>query len=145
MAIKSSTGIRNALLASGSLRAQLNLGTIRIFSGAAPASADDAETGVLLCVITEDSTATGLSLDVAAVNGLLFKDSAAWSGVCLSTGTASYYRHVGPADTGVLSTSEPRLQGTTGTIGADMNFTSTALVLNASQAIDYYTIGLPTA
>ena len=144
MAIKASTGLRDMLLSTGSLADALDLGFINIYSGAAPATADDAATGTLLCVISNNSTGTGLTF-AAAANGVLPKsDLEVWSGLNLEAGTASYYRHVAVGDTAGLSTTEPRLQGTISVAGADMNMTSTNLAANATQTVDFYTVGLPT-
>lgn len=40
MTIKASTGLRNSMLVTGSLRSLLNGGRINIYAGAAPATAD---------------------------------------------------------------------------------------------------------
>jgi hypothetical protein len=55
MSFKLSTGLRNYLLSMGSLRKAFENGVLKIYSGSAPASADDAATGVLLCTITKAS------------------------------------------------------------------------------------------
>ncbi len=52
MALKYSTGLRNFLLGEGSLRKAFEDGQLLIYSGAAPANADDAPLGVLLAKIT---------------------------------------------------------------------------------------------
>ena len=70
--------------------------------------------------------------------------SIVWSGVNVATGTATFYRHVGAADDGTLSTTQPRIQGTVGTVGAELNLSSTSLTTGATQTIDYYSIALPT-
>jgi hypothetical protein len=57
MALKASTGLRNYLANVGSLKAALNDGIINIYSGSAPASADDPPTGVLLLKLTKDGAA----------------------------------------------------------------------------------------
>jgi hypothetical protein len=57
MALKYSTGLRNFLLGEGSLRKAFEDGVLNIYSGAAPAAADDAPTGVLLAKITKASGA----------------------------------------------------------------------------------------
>ena len=67
-----------------------------------------------------------------------------WSGVNVAAGPASFYRHVAPGDDGTLSTTQARVQGRIATAGADMNFTSTALVSGATQTVDFYTLALPT-
>lgn len=146
MTIKASTGLRGKLLDTGSLKATLALGFIKIYSGAAPATADAAVTGTLLCTISNASTGTGINMAAAAVAGVLAKlSSETWSGVNAATGTAGYYRHSAAGDTGVLSTTESRLQGTIATAGADMNLSSVSLTSAATQTIDYYSVALPTA
>ena len=141
---KISTGLRNAMLDTSTLRAALSGGSIKIYSGAVPATADDAVTGTLLCTITNNSTSTGITMG-AATGGVIAKTSSeVWSGVNAATGTASYYRHVGAADTGASSTTEPRVQGLIATSGAQLNLTSTSLTSGATQTLDFYSITLPT-
>lgn len=145
MALKESTGLRNGMLVTGSLRSQLLNGFLKIYSGTAPASADDAVTGTLLCTISVSSTGTGITLDTTASAGTVSKAPAeTWSGVNAATGTAGYFRHVGSADTGASSTTQPRLQGDVATAGAELNFTSVALTSGATQTVDYYNVALPT-
>lgn len=145
MTIKSSTGLRSGVLVSGSMRSLLNGGTIRLFSGAAPADADAAETGTLLCVVSLNSSGTGVTFEATAPGGVLTKTaSETWSGVNTVSGTATHYRHVAAGDTGGVSSTEARLQGTVGTIGADMNLSSTVLTSGATQTIDYCVVTLPT-
>jgi hypothetical protein len=55
MALKYSTGLRNFLVGEGSLRKAIEDGVLNLYSGAAPASADEAPTGVLLAKITKAS------------------------------------------------------------------------------------------
>jgi len=57
MAERLSTGLRNWLLAYGSVREALKDSQMKIYSGAAPASADDPVTGVLLAIVTKASGA----------------------------------------------------------------------------------------
>ena len=141
MALKSSTGLKNAVLATSSFKAALDGGKVRIFAGALPADADAAETGTLLCEVSLNGTATGLTFAAAA--GTISKDAAeVWSGTNVATGTATHYRFVAPGDTGALSTSEARLQGSVGRIGADLNISNTNLTSGAPQTIDYYTATL---
>jgi len=59
MALKYSTGLRNFLVGEGSLRKAFEDGALNIYSGAAPANADDAPTGVLLARITKASGVLG--------------------------------------------------------------------------------------
>lgn len=145
MTIKTSTGLRNKMLDTNPLRTILNLGFINIYSGTPPATADAAATGTLLCTISVSSGGTGLTMAAAAVDGAIPKNSGeVWSGVNAAGGVASYYRHVGAADTGALSTTEPRVQGQIANVGSDMNLTSTTLSSGATQTIDFYQLYLPT-
>ena len=145
MTFKVSTGLRNHMLASGSLRAALTNGKIRIFSGPEPASADAAETGTLLCVIDKDGAGAGFTLDVTASDGVISKVVGdVLQGTNLATGVAGYYRHVGSADTGTESLTEPRIQGRISTSGAEANFSSVNLVSGATQTADTYSVNLPT-
>jgi hypothetical protein len=144
MAYKTSTGLRNYILSDGSLSSALSGGFINIYSGSAPATADAAVTGTLLCVISLNSTASGFTLD-AASGGVIAKKSAdILSGVVLESQVAGYYRHVAPGDSGTLSTSEPRIQGSISTVGAEMNLSSVSLASGATQTVDFYSITLPT-
>ena len=56
-----STGLRTGMLDNTGARTALALGFLRIFSGAVPASADDAETGTLLSELSNNGTVTGLT------------------------------------------------------------------------------------
>lgn len=146
MTFKASTGLRNKLLDTGSLKSVLNLGLIKIYSGPVPATADAAlDAGnTLLCTISNNDTGTGLTLDVAAA-GVLPKPAAeVWKGVNAATGTATFYRHVAAGDDGTLSTSQARLQGSIGLAGAELNLSSVNLVAAATQTIDYYVVSLPS-
>ena len=146
MSLKLSTGLRNKLMDTGSLKATMALGFLDIYSGAAPADADAAATGVKLCRISGASGATGLSFDTSAAAGIISKPSGVvWSGTNLATGSASYYRHVAVGDDALLSTSQARIQGNVATVGADLNLSSTSLTALASQAIDYYSVTIPAA
>jgi len=53
MALRMSKALRNYINSGGSLRQALNGGKIKMFSGAQPAAADDAESGTLLVTISK--------------------------------------------------------------------------------------------
>ncbi|RZL88830.1 MAG: hypothetical protein EOP82_21680 [Variovorax sp.] len=145
MTLKVSTGLRNAMLDTQSLKTALALGFIKLYSGAVPATADAAVTGTLLTTISVNSTGTGLSLATAAASGTIAKASEVWSGVNAATGTATYFRFIAATgDDGTLSTTQKRLQGTVGTSGADLNLSSVNLTATAVQTIDAANITLPT-
>jgi hypothetical protein len=146
MAIKISTALRNAILASGSVKSSLDNGFIRIYSGAVPATADSAlGSAVLLCVVSVNNTGTGITFAASASGGVLTKNaSETWSGVNVASGTSTFYRHTAAGDTGESSTTQSRIQGLVGTAGADLNVTNTSLVIGAPQLIDYYSVAMPT-
>ena len=145
MALKASTGLRNKLLDTNPLRTVMNLGFIKIYSGAVPTDADAAVTGTLLVTISNASGGTGLTFAASAAAGVIAKTSGeTWSGVNAAGGVASYYRHVASGDTGAVSTTEARVQGLIGVSGSDMNLTNTTLTNGATQTVDYYTLNLPT-
>ena len=62
----------------------------------------------------------------------------------MATDTATFYRHVSAADTGVLSTTEPRIQGSIGVAGAEMNVSTVAFVTGVSNTLNNYTLTLTT-
>lgn len=57
MTLRLSTALRDYVNANGSMKKALHNGKLDIYSGAQPATADSAPTGVLLCTITESSLA----------------------------------------------------------------------------------------
>lgn len=146
MTVKASTGLRNKMLDTASLDSILALGFIKIYAGTVPDTADASlGSATLLCTISKDGLGTGLSFEAAAVSGALAKlASETWQGTNVATGTATFYRHVTPSDTGASSTTEARLQGTIGLAGADMNLSGVGLVSGAIQGLDYYVVALPT-
>lgn len=147
MSARFSTGLRNALLVTGSLRTALANGELRIYSGPVPASVDNAisVSNTLLCVIKAEAGA-GINLDTTASGGLVTKAPAeVWSGDVITSGTATFYRHVLPSDTGVGSATAPRIQGTVGIAGQNMNLSNPALVSGALQRIESYVVSLPEA
>ena len=146
MAIQVSTGLRNQMLDTGSLKNALDNGFIHIYSGSPPATADAAATGTLLLTLTESGDgSTGLTFEASAANGVISKATAEdWQGTVSTSGLAAWYRHVGSADTGVSSTTEPRIQGTIAAAGADMNMTDPNLVATSVETVNSYNVALPT-
>lgn len=68
MPLRFSDGLRNFLARHGSLAQALQGGSIRIFTGSQPASANDAQTGTLLVVLTKGAAAlTHESLPAATI------------------------------------------------------------------------------
>lgn len=145
MTTKLSTGLRAGMLASAPMNSQLAGSEIRVFSGPEPASVDSATTGsnLLLVTIKRDDNA-GINFAATAPGGTLTKNlSEIWQGTVVASGTATFYRIVLPTDTNTASTTAPRIQGNIGIVGADMNFSNTALVLGAIQRLETYALTLP--
>jgi hypothetical protein len=148
--MKASTGLRNDMLDTGSLKSVLDDGVMRIYAGTVPATADAAIGGAtLLCEITDNDqglgAGQGIDFEAAAVDGVLSKETTQiWSGTNAATGTASFFRIETQADDGSSSTSLQRIQGTVATSGADLNLASTSLVSAALQTIDYFSVAMPT-
>ena len=146
MALKASTGLRNAMLTTGSLKSQLDLGFIKIYAGTVPADADASlGAATLLSTITANSDGvTGLSMATPAVGGVLQKASEAWGCAAnAATGVASFWRFIKTGDTGGASTTDLRLQGLAATSGSELVLTSVNLTSGAPQTIDYFSIALP--
>ena len=144
---KFSTGLRNGMLSNTGLSEALNGGFLKIFSAPTiPATADAAETGTLLMTLTGggDGT-TGLEFDTPA-NGILGKSpTQVWMTSAIgNAGTCAYFRFVGQSDDGTYSETAPRIQGTVGLAGADMNLTNTLVSAGAPWTLTYFNIGLPT-
>jgi hypothetical protein len=135
-----STGLCNKLLDTGSVKSIFNLGFMKFYGGSAPASADAAVTGTLLVTVSNNSTGTGITFDSAASAGTIAKNPAeTWSGTIGTGGVVTHFRLVAAGDTGALSTTEPRVQGTVGTGGTDIVVGNTTLVLSATFTVNFLT------
>lgn len=135
----------------GSLKDILRDGVLRIYSGSQPTDPDDAVAGTLLLEITESAGAfahgafaNGLEFGDAA-NGVIAKASGeTWQDQGLASGTAGWFRFcANPTDDGSASTSLPRIDGSVGTSGADLNLSSVSIVAGSTYTIDTYSLTLP--
>jgi len=141
-----------AAATGGSLKDIFRNGILYIYSGSQPATADTAASGTNLVKITESSGVWGAG---AEANGLEFGDYSAgtlskcadetWSGVGIGGGgTAGWFRLcANPTDALALSTELPRIDGSIGTSGANLNMSSTTIVDAATYTIDTFTLTLP--
>lgn len=144
--MKYSTGLRNHLLATGSLKAALDTGLIKIYSGTVPATADAAVSGdaTLLCTVSVDGLGGGLSLEATAASGQIQKSAAeVWKGTAQANELATWFRFSPSTDDGSESATIKRLQGTVAQAGADMNLANPVLITGADQKIDYFIVVQP--
>ena len=124
---------------------------IRIYSGAAPADANAAETGVLLLKLTKSSGAVvagtstnGNNFDAIAA-GVLAKDSEVCSGVGLVDGTAGYWRAYDNGEVPGSSATSKRCQGVCGTSGTEFVMSSTTVVTGATITLDTFNVTQPAS
>ena len=146
MAFQVSTGLRDYMLDTGSFKAAMDLGFLKIYEGAVPADAD-ASLGAagLLCTLSVDGLGTGLTWETNAISGVLSKTTAeTWQGTNTDSGTASFFRFVTASDTGASSTTEMRIQGTVGLVGAELNLSSVTLTVSAVQTVNNFNVALPS-
>lgn len=143
---KFSTGLRNGMLSGLSLKAALDGGSLRLFSGPVPATADAAATGTVLMSLTVGGNGTtGLTFGSAA-DGVISKSGAeVWATSAVGTsGTISHFRFVSSTDSGGDSTTEARIQGTVGIVGTDMVLTSPEVTAGQPWTLNYFNVALPT-
>jgi hypothetical protein len=142
-------------LTGGSLKDVFKDGILKIYSGSQPTSPDDAYNGALLVSITISS---GAFVSGVVTNGIEFGDPASaaiakrsgdvWSGIVASTGIAAWFRFyangvdAGGADTGFVY---PRIDGTIGVSGAQLNMSSTSLVAGTTITIDSFELSIPAS
>lgn len=147
MSLKISTGVRDHLLVTGSFKAAVDGGVIRVYDGTPPATADAALSGnILLVTISNNSAGTGITMNAAPANGVLGKNSGeVWSGTIVENGTPTFYRYSSLTDDFLLSSTAKRVQGATGSAGFDLNFANTTFTIGEVKRIDTYDIAQPTA
>ena len=158
MTVKVSLALANAVLGAGSVKSQLDNGFIYIFAGAEPANADTVldmvGTHTLLAKIAADAVpvdagVTGLTFAASASNRALVKNAGeTWAAKVHFTGkdaaqagvsalTATFYRFCAAGDNGqvVGTTLTPRVQGSVGLSGADLNLSNVALFDNNTNTV----------
>lgn len=123
---------------------------IRIYSGAAPATADAEESGVLLLKLTVSSgavvagSATNANNFGTAAAGVLPKDANVCSGVGLADGVAGYYRMYDNGEITGVSMVAKRVQGVCAVSGGEFTLSSTTIVTGATTTLDSHSITLPS-
>lgn len=133
MAELRSTGYKNAR--ANSIKDIFQNGVIHLYSGSRPASADMAETGTLLAVITNNGgafvpgqAANGLQFDEAVNGEISIAADQNWkTNAVLATGTIGYGVLYDNARVTGASTTSKRTMFTVGISGADMNLSRTSV------------------
>ena len=150
MALNFSTGFKDAILDTGSLKATFDDGFITIYAGTVPANADADLGGATALVTYSDGGAapaggTGLDLATAgAVAGAISKEPGqVWEGTAVATDTATFFRYRELVDAGGASTTAIRIQGTVGGGGADLFVTSTSFTSAVAYTLDMFSISIP--
>lgn len=152
MAERLSTGLVNALLDTGSLRATMADGVLDVYSGTQPATADAVETGTKLLSITLASGAftggvatNGLEMEASATSGVLEKSaSEVWSGDGIAAGTAGWFRWYDNDYTTGASTTAVRADGSVGTSSAfEMQMSNLSITIGGETIINSFSYTIP--
>lgn len=143
MAFKFSSELRRQQCVVGSLKSILDGGIVRVYSGPVPASADSGvlESNVTLCDITNGEE--GLTFEATASNATLTKSlSEVWQGNNTENGVATFFRFIMPTDSGLMSSTEVRIQGSVGGPSSDLTISNATLIKGAPQRLEYFAIAL---
>ena len=147
MAVKLSTGLRQGVAITGSLKNLLDNGFIRIYSGTEPASADASiGSAVLMNEISAGGTGTPVTWEATAPGGVLSKSVAEnWTGNIIEGGNPVFFRYVLSSDTGDASSTAVRIQGSAGVLGKDLFIAELPMVTGQPQSFSLFQIALPEA
>lgn len=138
MAEKLSTKLCNSILDTGSIKGSFTNMELRIYSGTPPATADAAITGTLLVTVKNGGSYATFGSAAAGVMGI--NGTETWSGSSTPGGVASHYRLVSNADDdGATGATYPRVQGTIGVGGSDMNVGTTTIGVGATFTVNTFT------
>lgn len=148
--------VKIQVIKGGSLKDIFKDGVLKIYSGTQPSSPDSSIGGATPLVsitvssgtFTPGSPTAGLEFGAASA-GKIAKSSAVWSGTVDSSGTAGWFRfYANATDAGGADTTPflyPRIDGSVGTSGRELNMSSTSLTAAATMTIDTFEITLPEA
>jgi len=141
-----------AVCKGGSLKDIMKDGKILIYSGSQPASPDTAVTSTLLLTITASggvwvagAFGSGLEFEDDPLAGVIEKSATeTWSGTAVASGTAGWFMFVANGtDALALSTVLPRISGSIGVSGADLNISNSSIVSGRVYTIDEFSFTLP--
>lgn len=165
--LRLSTALRAKMLGSTGFAGAFSKGVIYIYTGYQPATADAAKQGTLLGMITVNGlgfthgvNTNGLSFDApttatvskaAAETWKLNKGDGSDTLGAAAAGTAGWFRicgnaaDAGGADGGGGTYALPRLDGSIGVSGADLNLPNINFVIGTPVTIDVFQFTLPAS
>lgn len=142
--VRLSTGLALSMLGNYGLKAMMNYGVIRVYSGDQPLSPDMPATGTLLGEVTTDGdpfivgSTTGGALRLSQGDTGVISKSGTWIFNGAATGTAGWWRWTWNAfDSGNQSFYYPRLDGL---VGESLILASTAVTPATLTAIDSFNV-----
>lgn len=137
MAVRLSVSLANALAnaVDDTVNGGTSAGTIKIYTGSQPATADTAATGTLLATFTLQDPAFG-----AASGGVITLAGVPLTVAAVATGTAGWFRMEsnGGATLSVLD-------GSVGTSGNQINLNTTSITSGVNVTITSGTVTMPTS
>lgn len=146
MAEKRSVAYRNAILAA--IKTAFTDGVIYLYTGGQPASADAAETGTLLAIITNAGGAftsgvatNGLEFDTPANGSMGIKAGETWkTNACLAQGNIGWGRFYANTVVQGVNAAAVRFDFSVGTSGADLNVFTTLVAVGSPFTINTFTV-----
>lgn len=134
------------MMGATGFKALMDSSRIRIYAGTEPATADAALGGAtLLNELTVSGGETNLTFGTPVAATIAKSSGESWSGTPVATGVATFFRLVKTSDSGGASTTDLRIQGTVGTLGADMNVSNATMTSGvAFPPLNYFSVNLPT-
>ena len=158
-----STSLKNALLDGDSLKATMDGGYIHIYAfdgvTTVPGPDDEVDTDadymLLATIYSDGGTATaGLNFAASASGGIIQKasgetwDNSDAGNINAGTETAAFFVHTDSTESSGLNlvdptpgaNDKPRIVGTVGTVGADLNLSSVSLSNGDTQEITNYSV-----
>jgi len=151
MALRLSTGAREKLLSTLTIKELLDGGLMDIFTGSQPTTADAVEIGTKLVRISSTSgtaASDGLRFGTSLA-GVLPLTTPAWTGVVSVAGVAGWFRFYGTGGTSGVAGSTGtngtaiRLDGNVGVSGADLNLSHTNLALDSTLTVKTFSVTQP--
>ena len=143
--VASASSATVTITARPGIGANLNAIGVLATTGAGGITSTDTDVGNVVAGVTQ---VNGLQFESASAGSITKLASQTWSGVIAATGTAGWFRLKGPvADADATDASEVvlRLDGSVAVSGGDLNLTSTALVLSATETVTTFTPTEPAA